>query len=311
VDANPDGNGQVDQTWLAERAHLVDLAFRMLRDIGAAEDTVSEAFTRLMGADFENIADRRGWLIVVTTRLCLDQLRSARVRREQIREPDTFAQLAQPAGGSPVDPADRITLDDEVHLALLVVLQRLSPAERVVFVLHEVFGMPFDQIAASTGRTATGCRQLAHRARTKISTSSIGPTMPVRDAVGQHLTDTFITACATGNLEALLTVLAADVHGDIDLGPGAAAEIELVIGAQPVGTNLLRFWGHAATLVSHPVAGRPALLGFRHRRLAGILLLTLDDAMITKVHIIADPLKLAVAARQLAPPLGPADTPNA
>jgi len=300
MDANPDGNGQIDQTWRAERAHLVDLAFRMLRDIGAAEDTVSEAFTRLIGADFENIADRRGWLIVVTTRLCLDQLRSSRARREQIREPDTFAQLAQPAGGSPIDPADRITLDDEVHLALLVVLQRLSPAERVVFVLHDVFGMPFDPIAETTGRTATGCRQLAHRARTKISAPPDGLTPPVHDTVGQAVTDTFITACATGNLEALLTVLAPDVHGDIDLGVGAVAEIELVIGAHPVGANLLRFWGPGATLVSHPVAGHPALLGFRDRRLSAILLLTLDGALITKVHVVADPLKLAVAVRQLA-----------
>src|SRR5215467_2475048 len=199
MNANPDGNGQIDQTWVAERAHLVDLAFRMLRDIGAAEDTVSEAFTRLMGADFENIADRRGWLIVVTTRLCLDQLRSARVRREQIREPDAFAQLAQPAGGSPIDPADRITLDDEVHLALLVVLQRLSPAERVVFVLHEVFGLPFEQIAESTGRTAVGCRQLARRARTKISATPSAPALPIPEPEGQEVTDTFITACATGN----------------------------------------------------------------------------------------------------------------
>ena len=301
MDAKPDSSDRgIDQTWRAERAHLVNLAFRMLRDIGAAEDTVSEAFTRLINANFDDIADRRGWLIVVTTRLCLDQLRSARARREQPRQPEAFAHLAQPAGGSPVDPADRITLDDQVHLALLVVLNRLSPAERVVFVLHEVFGLPFDEIADSTGRTTAGCRQLARRARTKISAAPDGRSLPTHDAAGQAVTDTFITACATGNLQALLSVLAPDVHGEVELGADAVAQIPHVIGADQVAANLLWFWGRPATLVAQPVGGQPAILGFVDRRLSAILLLTFDGSVITKVHVIGDPLKIDAAAAQLA-----------
>ena len=117
----------------ANRPYLVNLAYRMLGDVGAAEDVVQEAFVRWSAAD--GVDDDRGWLTVVTSRLCLDQLRSAHSRREF---PGDVPE--RPGAG---DPADRITLDDEVRLALLVVLQRLPPAERVAFVLHDVFGMPF------------------------------------------------------------------------------------------------------------------------------------------------------------------------
>lgn len=299
MDVKPHDDG-VDETWRAERAHLVDLAFRMLGDIGAAEDTVQDAFARLVDAEIAQIADRRGWLIVVTTRLCLDQLRSARVRREHPYEPAGFAELPQTRQLTPVDPADRITLDDQVHSALLVVLQRLSPAERVVFVLHEVFAMPFDQIAQHTGRTVAGCRQLAHRARVKTSASPATDVLPTLDVAAQEVTDRFIAACATGNLDALVTVLAADVHGDVYLGAGAAQKIPLVVGAERVASNLLRFWGDGATLVSHPAARRPTLLGFVNRRLSGILLLTLDGDQITKIHVIADPIELAAVSAQLA-----------
>src|SRR5580692_610714 len=125
-------DGRISQAYADHRPYLVDLAFRMLGDIGAAEDVVQDAFSRLMRADFNEIEDERGWLIVVTSRLCLDQIRSARSRRE--RPHDTASiEAAAPAAAilasrRPVDPADRVTLDDSVRLALLVVLQRLTPA---------------------------------------------------------------------------------------------------------------------------------------------------------------------------------------
>src|SRR5215467_5178386 len=117
------GGGKIGQTYRKHRPYLVDLAFRMLGDIGAAEDVVQDAFARLLRAGTGEIADERGWLIVVTSRLCLDQIRSARSRREQAHDPGEFDD-AQPASGALADPAERITLDDSVHLALLVVLQR-------------------------------------------------------------------------------------------------------------------------------------------------------------------------------------------
>src|SRR5215467_16086407 len=158
------GGGKIGQTYREHRPYLVDLAFRMLGDIGAAEDVVQDAFARLMRSGPGEIDDERGWLIVVTSRLCLDQIRSARSRREFARDPGDIEGAALPTRAELADPADRITFDDSVRLALLVVLQRLSPAERVVFVLHDIFQMPFGTIAETVGRTLLACRQLATRA---------------------------------------------------------------------------------------------------------------------------------------------------
>ena len=166
--------GKISQAYQDHRPYLIDLAFRMLGDIGAAEDIVQDAFTRLMAAKLGEIEDERGWLIVVTSRLCLDQIKSARSRRERAHDASEIEFVAPPAQAALADPADRVTFDDGVRLALLVVLQRLSPAERVVFVLHDIFQMPFDTVAETVGRTAPSCRQLARRARQKISASQGG-----------------------------------------------------------------------------------------------------------------------------------------
>src|SRR5215467_6158527 len=133
-------DARVSQAYREHRPYLVDLAFRMLGDLGAAEDVVQDAFTRLLRADAGEIDDERGWLIVVTSRLALDQIKSARARRERAHDPGEIEYVAPAAArdhGEPLaDPADRVTFDDSVRLALLVMLERLSPAERVVFVLH-------------------------------------------------------------------------------------------------------------------------------------------------------------------------------
>src|SRR5579862_6560714 len=132
---------RVDEIWREQHPYLVDLAFRMLGRIQDAEDVVQEAFSRLVRADLDAIEDARGWLIVVVTRLCLDQLRSARHRRETaVGSVDETAgePVADVSAVRPPDPADRVTLDDSVRLALLIVLQELTPAERAVFVLHDV-----------------------------------------------------------------------------------------------------------------------------------------------------------------------------
>ncbi|SHB37196.1 alternative RNA polymerase sigma factor SIGI [Mycobacterium tuberculosis] len=140
----------VSAAWRAHRAYLVDLAFRMVGDIGVAEDMVQEAFSRLLRAPVGDIDDERGWLIVVTSRLCLDHIKSASTRRE--RPQDIAAWHDGDASVSSVDPADRVTLDDEVRLALLIMLERLGPAERVVFVLHEIFGLGGVTPVAQDGR---------------------------------------------------------------------------------------------------------------------------------------------------------------
>ena len=291
---------KISQAYRYHRPYLVDLAFRMLGDVGAAEDVVQDAFTRLMRAAPGEIADERGWLIVVTSRLCLDQIRSARSRRERAHDPGQIEAVAQPVQRALADPADRVTFDDTVHLALLVVLQRLSPAERVVFVLHDIFGMPFDIVAESVGKTSPACRQLAARARQKISDGGGAARFDVTAAEHRLVTDKFIAASANGDLTSLIEVLAPGAWGDIDYGPAAARPRVVVTGAERVARHLLHYWGPAATLVSHPVIGEPALLGFHGRQLAGVLVFTMRGEKIQAVHVIADPTKLVFLSAQLA-----------
>jgi len=292
------GDGaKIVQAFREHRPYLVDLAFRMLGDIGAAEDAVQDAFTRLLAADIGEIEDERGWLIVVTSRLCLDRIRSARARRERPHDAAEIEFVAPPAQDRLANPADRVTLDDSVSLALLVLLQRLSPAERVVFVLHDVFGTPFRTVAETVGRAVPACRQLARRARQKIAAGQPGVRFDVAAAEHRAVTEKFIAACASGDLAGLLAVLAPDAWGDIDLGPDGPPR-DVVRGAAQIARNLLKFWG-PATLVSQPVAGQPALLGFRDRDLAGVLVLGMRGELIESVHVIADPRQLATLGLQL------------
>jgi RNA polymerase sigma-70 factor (ECF subfamily) len=293
-------DAKIVEAYREHRPYLVDLAFRMLGDIGAAEDTVQDAFTRLLAADVGEIADERGWLIVVTSRLCLDRIRSAAARRESTHDPASI-EFAAPSDGAPLaDPADRVTLDDSVRLALLVVLQRLSPAERVVFVLHDIFQMPFGAVAHSVGRTTQACRQLASRARQKIAAAEGETRFETPSAAQGLVTERFIAACANGDLDGLLAVLAPDVWGDVDYGPAATRPHVVVTGADRVGRHLLHFWGPGATLVSMPAGGQPAALGFVDRELAGILAFTMRARRIETVHVITDPAKLNFLAAQLA-----------
>ncbi|MGZ4525094.1 MAG: RNA polymerase sigma factor SigI [Mycobacterium sp.] len=285
MDAQDD---RVSGAWKANRAYLVDLAFRMLGDVGTAEDVVQEAFFRLLKAPVGGINDERGWLIVVTSRLCLDHMKAASSRRER---PQDIAEQQHDRDLSAIDPADRVTLDEEVRLALLIMLERLSPAERVVFVLHDVFQVPFDTIAATVGSHAPACRQLAHRARRKIggsqSESSAGSGL-VEPAQHRLVARAFIEACSTGDLDALMALLDRDVSGEIDARGGV-----IVVGAHQVGLNILRYWGRADTvLVAQPVCGQPAILAFVNRRLAGLLALTIDDRRITKIHVLVRPSAL-------------------
>jgi RNA polymerase sigma-70 factor (ECF subfamily) len=297
---------QVIQAWNEHRPYLIDLAFRMLGDVGAAEDVVQDAFTRRLRARTGEIADERGWLIVVTSRLCLDQIRSARSRRERPHDAGeiefvtgTRTRSQAPVGlQAPADPADRITLDDDVQLALLVMLQRLSPAERVVFVLHDIFGVPFDSVAETLGRPAATCRQLARRARQKIEAGQGAATVDVGTAEHREVTEKFIAACANGDLNGLLEVLAPDVWGDFDAGPDAPGTV-VVRGADRVARNLMYHLGPGMTLVTHPVAGHPALLGFTGRTLSVVLILTMKAGRIQAMHGIGDPRRLDLLSAQL------------
>jgi RNA polymerase sigma-70 factor (ECF subfamily) len=286
----------IDEAWRDHRRYLLDVAFRMLGSITDAEDVVQEAFTRLWRVDPAELDDLRAWLVVVVTRLCLDQLRSARVKRD---EPVDVLPVEPPADPRLGDPADRVTLADSVQLALLVVLERLTPAERAVFVLHDVFQFSFEAVATIVGRSPAACRQLASRARRHIEAETAPARFHVAPAEQHRVAEQFIAACAGGDVDALMTLLDPDVAGEADLGPG----LEPVTGQGRdfVATRLLVFFGPhtGATLVSVPVNGEPGIMAIRDRRVVVLLTLGLREGLVHDIHAIVDPRKLDVVTSLL------------
>lgn len=286
----------IDAVWREHRPFLVDLAFRMLGNFSSAEDVVQEAFGRLLRVDLDSLDDVRGWLVVVVSRLCLDDLRSARSRRQDLgADPDEAAVAAVQAP----DPVDRVTLDDEVRLALLVVLQRLSPAERTVFVLHDVFRFSFDTAASIVGRSPEACRKLASRARGRIEAETGAPRFLLAPADPARVAERFIAACAGGDLDALLAVLDPDVVGAVDLGPTMTAPVQ--VGRDRVAPNVLRFFGgdRGVTLVSHASNGRLGALAFRNGELYAVVTFETAGDAIVDIHAIVDPVRLALASGEL------------
>ncbi|MFY9922724.1 MAG: RNA polymerase sigma factor SigI [Mycobacterium sp.] len=277
----------VEAAWRSHRPYLVNLAYQMLSDVGEAEDVAQEAFLRLARTDIGEIDDVRGWLTVVAGRLCLDQLRSARARHER---PETSESVDVMPSAEP-DPADRVTLDDEVRAAMLEVLRRLSPGERVSFVLHDVFQMPFEEIAETVGRPVGTCRQLARRARGKFADGA-PRVADIADAEHQLVTERFITACANGDLEGLTAVLDPAVWGVGTILGEHAPPPQVNHGPEAVGSNLLRYLGHGATLVNGPV-GEPVLLAFAERRLFAVIVLTMRDNLVLKIEATVDPTAAA------------------
>lgn len=291
---------QFTALWDAHRAYLVDLAFRMLGDIAEAEDVAQEAFLRLSRTPADELNNIRGWLTVVTGRLCLDLMGSARARREQPGDPELLNSVVSPG----VDPADRVTLDDHLRSALAIVLQRLNPPERVAFILHDVFALPFEEIAAILGRPAGTCRQLARRARTKITGATTRPTIAAADravvsadpvidqataSTHRAVLDRFIAACSGGDLNALLTVLAPDAWGSATFVAGSLPTPKDTHGATAVASNLLSYFGSGATLVSHPAPATVGVLAYHNRVLYGMLVLTMRGDRVAGIEAIVDP----------------------
>jgi RNA polymerase sigma-70 factor, ECF subfamily len=295
---------RVAEAWRDHRPYLVNLAYQMLGDIGEAEDVVQEAFLRFTRANHDEIDETRGWLTVVVGRLCLDQARSARARKEYPGDESALASKPPVHASHYPDPADRVTLDDEVRAALMEVLRRLSPAERVAFVLHDVFQIPFDTIAQTVGRPVGTCRQLARRARGKIENAKPRLT-DVTDLEHQLVTEKFITACANGDIDALTAVLDPTVWGSGTIIAEPPPPPQINHGPTDVATNLLRYLGPGSTLVSGPV-GQPVLLGFANRRLFVVIVLTVRDGLVVKIEATADP-----SARFGAAPNGAGSIPRA
>src|SRR5688500_14265486 len=230
-----------DQDWLAERfeanrSHLRGVAFRMLGSLTEADDAVQEAWILLSRTDASNIDNLRAWLTTVVGRVCLNMLRSRQTRREASLETHLAGPILSPAEG--IDPEQTALLGDSVGLALLVVLDSLTPAERVAFVLHDVFAVPFDEIAPLVGRTPTAVRQLASRARRRVQ----GAPVPDVDLDGQWaVVDAFLAAARDGDFERLLAVLDPEVVLRSDGGVARPDLISLVRGARAVAERAMAF----------------------------------------------------------------------
>ena len=278
----------LEQAWEAHRRVALDVAYRLLGSLTDAEDAVSEAYARLARRPVDEIGDVRGWLVVVVSRICLDQLGSARAKREQY----VGEWLPEPIVDS--DPADRVTLDDSVRMALLVVLERLSPAERVAFVLHDVFALSFDEVAEAVGRTPAACRQLASRARRHIQADGLAR-FPVDRAEEAAVTARFAAACETGDLGSLAELLDPEVVFRADGGGRVQAPRRPVQGRDTVlkimANGYRRFPGLQISVGS--VNGGPGLVA---RAPDGTLIsvgaLTIRDGLVREIDLVANPDKL-------------------
>ena len=291
------GTDDVADAWRAHHRYVLDVAYRLLGSVSEAEDVVQEAFARLVDRAGDEIEDVRGWLVVVATRLCLDQLRSSRVKRES----SVGAWLPEPVIESDlVDPADRITLDDSVRMAMLVVLERLTPAERAAFVLHDVFGFSFEDVARIVGRSLESCRQLASRARKRIHDQAEPSRYSVDPAELERIADRFIAAAAEGDLAALKDVLDPNVVGWTDTGGMPGTPSRPVRGRDRVAERFLWFARtFGVTLQRMPVNGEPGVIARRDGRLFAVLAFETHDGRISQIHGIADPMKLGYAASVL------------
>jgi RNA polymerase sigma-70 factor (ECF subfamily) len=293
----PTENGRFDDIWRDDHGYLLERAARMLGDRAEAEDIVQEAFGRLARVDLDEIVDVRGWLAVVVRRLCLDRIGAAHSRRESAVGGMLADGSVPLRAGSDGDPADRITLDEQVQRALAFVLDRLTPAERTAFVLHDVFGFDFNEIAQIVGRTPVACRQLASRARRSIRTGDASVEPDVEVARHRLLAERFIAACAGGDISALMEVLDPDVVGEATLfGHGPLVRLE---GRPAVMQRLLGMFGPGtdSLLVPLPVERAPGVIVFAHGRLAAVVRLDETDNVIRHLKSFVVPPRRSVVDR--------------
>ena len=273
-----------------QRPRLLRVAYATTGSLAEAEDCVQEAWLRLLRVpDPESIRDLGAWLTTAVSRLALDALRSARARRERYVGPWLPEPLVRDLGGA--DPADRVTLDESVSMALLVVLERLSPAERASFVLHDVFGMSFSEIAAVVGRSPAAVRQLASRARQHVDAGR--PRFPPTAAQQEELVTAFAAACGQGDLEGLVALLDPDVVWRADGGGKVTASRRVAHGADEVGRWLLGFMRHPPILVRTAIVnGAPGLVVRDGGGVLTVLAFTVNRGRITALDAVRNPDKL-------------------
>jgi RNA polymerase sigma-70 factor (ECF subfamily) len=249
----------------------------MLLDLRDAEDVVQEAFSRLARADLVAIDDPEAWLVVVTSRLCLDRLRARR------RHPTDTLDVVDPVDSHALDPSNQVTLVDNIAVAMHVLLERLTPAERTSFVLHDVFQYSFEEIATIVGRSPAACRQLASRARRTLQAESAAGRFAVDSALQRELSERFIDACTGGDLDGLLTLLDPAVDGSGDIVAVVAT------GSAEVASGIMRYLGPPAspTLLHLPVGDRVGIVALHDHRVLALVVLKIEHGLVVHVDALA------------------------
>ena len=282
-----------ESEWLARsfeahRAHLRAAAYRMLGSLADADDAVQETWLRMARSDTSGVQNLRGWLTTVAARVCLDMLRARAARREDplsVHVPDP---ILGPAAGP--GPEEEALLADSVGLALLVVLDILSPGERLAFVLHDVFAVPFEEIARILDRSPDAAKQLASRARRRLG-GTVRP--PDADHTRQReIVDAFLTAARGGDFGALLALLDPDVVLRADAGAGPMGPSRLVHGSRAVAGQVLGFARFARFARPVLVNGAPGLIAAPDGQPTSVLGVTIRGGKIVEIDVLADPERL-------------------
>jgi RNA polymerase sigma factor (sigma-70 family) len=285
-----------ERDWLVDqfeshRTHLRAVAYRMLGSVGEAEDAVQEAWLRLNRSDADTIDNLGGWLTTVVARICLNVLRSRRTHPEaplEVHIPDPIV-----SRDSGIDPEHEALLADSVGLALLVVLDTLTPAERLAFVLHDMFALPFEEVAAIAGRSPQAVRQLASRARRRVQGA---PTVPDSDINRQReVVDAFFAAARNGDFDALVAVLDPDIEIRSEGGAARPRATRLIRGAAEVAASAISFASPSLSLRPVLVNGAAGVVvvGPRERPFA-VMAFTVVGGRIVAIDALADPERLAL-----------------
>jgi len=277
-----------EQDWLAERFeenrnHLRAVAYRMLGSLSEADDAVQESWLHLSRAGASGVENLGGWLTTVVARVCLDMLRSRKSRREE----SLGAQLPDPIASGGIDPEHEALLADSVGLALLVVLETLTPAERLAFVLHDMFAVPFDEIAPIVGRSPAAARQLASRARRRVQGATpVSDTDPIHQ---RQVVDAFLAASRGGDFDALVAMLDPDVVLRADRAAVEAGAAEEVRGAAAVAKT---FAGRARVAQPALVNGAVGAVWAQGGRPRVVFAFTITRGKIVRIDLVADPERL-------------------
>ncbi|WP_377273946.1 RNA polymerase sigma factor SigJ [Peterkaempfera sp. SMS 1(5)a] len=286
---------------MSERRQLIGLAYRLLGSLADAEDVVQETYTRwyaMSPKQQEAIASPGGWLTKVAGRICLDLLGSARVRRENyvgqwIPEPLPHRTdwISGRTGGTTADPADRITLDESITMAFLVVLESMTPAERVALILHDVFRYSFAEVAEIVGRTPAACRQLASSARRRLRTSQAPPTSEARQAA---IVRDFKQAWEAKDIDALIGLLDPDVTATGDGGGIVTAALRPVEGDEQVAEHIMDIAVRATglTILERTVNGRPGLVALQDGVTVAVFAFEMAGDRIRRIWGVRNPEKL-------------------